>query len=270
MEFLLLIGCWRVAADGPEKAQCGARPPSYHRARRYQRPPRRNVAADRDPHSRSRTGTGSQPRLSTAPHHRRRRQCRQHRSRPSPKLKTSECGITARRCQQLPNSLPDTAAEPPWPSRPRWRSRRTNQFPKRSRPQSPSLRSRRPRRARATAGRCTARRYIAAGVGQAGFWRLRKALRHPMGGLGRRHRAGARRHLPGALLDRGGTVRSRLAHHLRCDPRARSGRPGRTCAAARDHLRPRQDPDRRSHPEHPDRGRHHLRLCRRLGRARAL
>ena len=105
---------------------------------------------------------------------------------------------------------------------------------------------------------------------QAGFRRLRKALRHPMGGVGRRHRAGARRHLPGPLLHRGGTVRSGTAHHFRRDPRGRSGRPGRACAAARDHLGSRQDPDRRSHPEHPDRGRNHLRLCRRLGRACAL
>ena len=45
--------------------------------------------------------------------------------------------------------------------------------------------------------------------------RLRGAPRHPLGGLGRRPDAGARRLLHGALFDRGRAARPRRAHHAR-------------------------------------------------------
>ena len=49
----------------------------------------------------------------------------------------------------------------------------------------------------------------------AGPTRLRGAHRHPLGGLGRRPDAGARRFLHGALLDRSRAARPRRAHHAR-------------------------------------------------------
>ncbi len=148
---------------------------------------------------------------------------------------------------------PRAAAEPPKMAEPP-----AEPAPEPTHPRSPSRCSRKPAQTRRRLAMRRPQRRAAARVQRTGFRRFRKALRHAMGGLGRRHRAGARRHLPGALLHRGGPVRSGAAHHLRRDPRARSGGLGRARAAARDHLRPRQDSDRRSHPKHPDRGGYHV------------
>ena len=98
---------------------------------------------------------------------------------------------------------------------------------------------------------------------------LRGAPRHAMGGLGRRHRARARRHLSRALFDRAGTARPRRARHAGRavgDRARRCGRMGAPDRAVVRHFRPAH----RAHPGCPDGGRHDRRLCRRLRRLCAL
>ena len=85
--------------------------------------------------------------------------------------------------------------------------------------------------------------------------KLRGALRRELGGLDRRPRARARRHLPGAVFDRGRADRPEGARLPRRPVRRRPDRGRRMDAAARILDRPRQRPDR-AHPEHPHGGRH--------------
>ena len=66
--------------------------------------------------------------------------------------------------------------------------------------------------------------------------RLRGALRHPLGGLGRRHRARARRHLSGALHDPAGPDRPGRADHARRAAGGGAGRRRRMVAAHRESL----------------------------------
>ena len=72
----------------------------------------------------------------------------------------------------------------------------------------------------------------------AGRRKPRGALRHPLGGLGRRPCARARRHLPGQILDRGGPDRPRHAHLPRRAVCRGAGRRRRMGAAARAGIRP--------------------------------
>ena len=97
----------------------------------------------------------------------------------------------------------------------------------------------------------------------------RRALRHAMGGLGRRHRARARRLFPGPLFDRARLVRTRRSRRARRHRRARSDRRRRMGAAPRD-LDRRHGAVQGRHPERAHRRRHGGRLCRRLRGLRAV
>ena len=99
--------------------------------------------------------------------------------------------------------------------------------------------------------------------------RPRRALRHAMGGVGRRHRPRARRLLPGPLFDRAGLVRPRRARGARRHRGAGSDRRGRMDAAPRD-LDRRHGSLQGRHPERAHRRRHGSRLCRRLRGLRAV
>ena len=108
-----------------------------------------------------------------------------------------------------------------------------------------------------------------AGGGRGTRHELRGASRHAMGGLGRRPCARARRHLSRTLLDRAGPARTAGADRARRTAGGRAHRRGRMGAPDRAARRPLRPADR-AHPEHPDRRRHHRRLCRRLRRPCAL
>ena len=97
----------------------------------------------------------------------------------------------------------------------------------------------------------------------------RRALRHAMGRLGRRHRARAWRLLPGAPGNRAGLVRARRPRPARCHRRACSDRRRRMDQAARDQNGARR-PSQGAYSERAHRGRHGHRLCRRLCSLRAL
>ena len=105
--------------------------------------------------------------------------------------------------------------------------------------------------------------------------RLRGAHRHPLGGLGRRPDAGARRLLHGPLFDRCGPARARRAHHARRRVRAGAAWRRRMDAPQGEHLHDRSAADRQ-YPGDPHRRRHRGgvrdRLCRlcavRFSRAR--
>ena len=99
--------------------------------------------------------------------------------------------------------------------------------------------------------------------------RPRRALRHAMGGVGRRHRAGARRLFPGPLFDRARLVRTRRSRRARRHRRACADRGGRMGAAPRD-LDRRHGAVQGRHPERAHRRRHGGRLCRRLRGLRAV
>ena len=99
--------------------------------------------------------------------------------------------------------------------------------------------------------------------------RLRRKIRHPLGGLGRRRGARARRHLFGALYDPAGPDRPGGADFSRRLAGAGAGRRRRMVAAHRETFGAR----RRAvgaYSRHADRGRHHRRLCHRLCGVRAL
>ena len=93
--------------------------------------------------------------------------------------------------------------------------------------------------------------------------RLRGAYRHPLGGLGRRIDAGARRLLHGALFHRTRFARPRRAHAARRLVRAGAACRGRMDPAQGEHLRHRGAADRQ-HSRHPHRRRHRRRLRHRL------
>ena len=88
---------------------------------------------------------------------------------------------------------------------------------------------------------------------------LRGALRRELGGVDRRACARARRHLHGAVFDRGRPDRPRRAHLPRRPACGRADRGRRMDTAARLRVPARQRPDR-AHPEHPHRRRHDRRL----------